>query len=136
MHSFLLILFLRLNPFEHILGLLKVGLLDLILISGLDDLGQPILGHLTVLGEGIAVEELKSEVIGSCKRNGRKCMERNEDEVRYLRRILVEENNDNEELIDWSRDTYALNSPNSLPRSAALAIMMEPSIGLAVTPSP
>ena len=70
MHSFLLILFLRLNRFEHILGLLKVGLLDLILISGLDDLGQPILGHLAVFGKRIAMKELKSEVVGSCRWGG------------------------------------------------------------------
>ena len=56
-----------LNSHEHILGLLKVGLLDLVLISSLDDLGQPVLGHLTILGEGIAMEELKSEIIGSCR---------------------------------------------------------------------
>ena len=54
-----------LNSHEHILGLLKVGFLDLVLISGLDDLGKPVLGHLTVLREGIAVEEFKSEVVGS-----------------------------------------------------------------------
>ena len=64
MHLFHLLLSI-LDSHEHILGLLKVGLLDLVLISGLDDLGQPVLGHLTILGEGIAMEELKSEVVGS-----------------------------------------------------------------------
>lgn len=58
---------LLLNRREHILGLLKVGLLDLVLISGLDDLGQPVLGQLTILWEGIAMKELESEIVGGCR---------------------------------------------------------------------